>query len=101
MHKPTAYLETSVLSYLAARPSRDVIVLAQQQLTADWWENQKDNYNLYVSTVVVEEASSGDTEAARKRVSLLTGVTVLAVDDESIKLAARLVEQKAIPPKAV
>ena len=33
--KPTAYIETSIISYLTARPSRDVVVTAYQQVTRD------------------------------------------------------------------
>ncbi len=100
MPKATVYIETSIVSYLAARPSRDVIVLAQQQFTADWWDQQRDNYALYASTVVVEEAASGDAAAAQRRLTLLASVTILEVSDAAIGLAARLVEQKAIPQKA-
>jgi len=34
--KRRIYIETTVVSYLAARPSRDVIVLAHQDLTREW-----------------------------------------------------------------
>ncbi len=100
MAKATVYLETSVLSYLAARPSRDVLVLAQQQFTAEWWENSKDQYTLYISTVVVEEAASGNAEAAQRRLNLLADVEILEVTDAAIHLATQLVEKKAIPAKA-
>ena len=80
--KATVYIETSVISYLTARPSRDIIVGAQQQLTADWWENQRSKYALFVSTVVVEEAAGGDATAAIRRLDALTGIAVLEVTDE-------------------
>jgi predicted nucleic acid-binding protein len=100
MAKATVYLETSVLSYLAARPSRDVLVLAQQQVTAKWWEETKADYTLYVSTVVVEEAASGNAEAAARRLSLLIDVEILEVSDAAIELATQLVAKQAIPAKA-
>ncbi|MFI5396851.1 MAG: hypothetical protein ACHQ9S_15045 [Candidatus Binatia bacterium] len=31
--KPRVYLETTVISYLTARPSRDIVVAAHQELT--------------------------------------------------------------------
>lgn len=101
MSKPTVYIETSVLSYLAARSSRDVIVLAQQQLTAEWWEQERENFALYVSTVVVEEASSGDATAAKRRLELLLDVAVLEVNEAVVQLAAQLVTAQVIPQKAV
>ncbi len=100
MAKATVYIETSVLSYLAARPSRDVLILAQQQVTAEWWEKSREDYALYVSTVVVEEAASGNAEAAQRRLSLLADVEILEVSDAAIRLAAQLVDKKTIPPKA-
>jgi predicted nucleic acid-binding protein len=100
MAKATVYIETSVLSYLAARPSRDVLTLAQQQVTAEWWEKSRAQYGLSVSTVVVEEAASGNAEAAQRRLSLLADVEILEVNDPAIRLAAQLVDKKAIPPKA-
>ena len=100
MAKATVYIETSVLSYLAARPSRDVLVLAQQQVTTAWWEKSQEQYVLYVSTVVVEEAASGNAEAAQNRLSLLADVEILEVSDAAIDLATQLVDKQTIPPKA-
>lgn len=100
MAKATVYLETSVISYLGARPSRDVVVLAQQQVTIKWWEESKAAYELYVSTVVVEEAASGDSEAATNRLRLLSGIAILEVSDAAVELAAQLIQSKTIPSKA-
>jgi predicted nucleic acid-binding protein len=100
MAKATVYVETSVLSYLAARPSRDVLVLAQQQVTAEWWDKASIAYALCVSTIVVEEAASGNTDAAQRRLSLLADIEILEVNDAAIQLATQLVKQKAIPQKA-
>lgn len=99
--KATVYIETSVISYLTARPSRDIIVGAQQQLTADWWENQRFAYTLFVSTVVVEEAAGGDEIAATRRLDALAGIKVLEVTDEITRVAAHLLQRGAIPQTAV
>jgi len=37
--KPTVYIETTIIGYLAMRLSRDLIVAANQQITRDWWDN--------------------------------------------------------------
>lgn len=100
MSTQTVYIETSVLSYLAARPSRDVIALGQQQLTGEWWENERANFMVYVSTVVVEEASMGDATVAQRRLELLVDVEILEVTEAAVQLAEQLVTAKAIPPKA-
>ncbi len=64
--KPKIYIETSVISYLTSRTSRDLVTAARQQLTTDWWETKKAQYNLFVSQPVISEASDGDKQAAKK-----------------------------------
>ncbi|MFC1672482.1 hypothetical protein ACFL01_05035, partial [Planctomycetota bacterium] len=56
----TVYLETSVISYLAAWPSRDLVVAAHQQITHEWWQTAGEHYRLLVSDAVIEEISAGD-----------------------------------------
>lgn len=38
------YVETSVISYLISRLSRDLIVAGHQQITQEWWANQRDKF---------------------------------------------------------
>jgi hypothetical protein len=40
--RPTVYVETSVVSYLTARPSRDLLLAAHQQVTRDWWATRSE-----------------------------------------------------------
>ena len=61
------YIETSIVSYLTARPSNNLIAAAWQRETIDWWETQKGRFDLYISEVVIEEASRGDASAASRR----------------------------------
>ena len=60
--KPTAYVETSVVSYLTARPSRDVVVAAHQEITREWWQDAPARFALVASALVVAEARAGDAE---------------------------------------
>jgi len=69
--KPKIYIETSVISYLTSRTSRDLVTAARQQLTTDWWEVKKSQYKMFVSQPVVSEASDGDKQAAKKRLSVI------------------------------
>lgn len=69
--KPTVYVETSVVSYLTALPSRDLIVAAHQQRTNDWWQRKRDGFSLYASQLVMLEAGRGDPEAAARRLNAL------------------------------
>jgi hypothetical protein len=98
--KAKVYIETTIPSYLAARPSRDSLIAAHQRLTRDWWESRGPAFDLYVSEPVLEEAAAGDATLARKRLELLADVRVLALTEGILKLAESLVTDGPIPPKA-
>lgn len=100
MGKATVYLETTILGYGASKPSRNVIVAARQEITRDWLETAAQGYDLFVSQAVIREASAGDEEAARERLSLVEGVPLLGITDEVGDLAARMVQEGAIPREA-
>lgn len=53
--KKRVYIETSIISYLAGRPSRNLIVAAWQSLTIEWWEKRQNLFELFVSELVLEE----------------------------------------------
>ncbi|MES9900562.1 MAG: hypothetical protein ABW148_16270 [Sedimenticola sp.] len=74
------YIETSIVSYLTARPSSNLIAAAWQKETIDWWETQKDRFELYISEVVIEEAGRGDGSAASRRLAALEDLEVLQLD---------------------
>jgi len=98
--KPTAYLETTIVSYLTAWTSRDLVMAANQETTREWWTNRKDDFELYVSQTVIEEVSAGDSEAAERRLESLTGIPYLATTDEVTLLAKALVKEVPLPPRA-
>jgi hypothetical protein len=77
--KAKVYIETTIPSYLIARPSRDLLVAAHQQLTRDWWESRRLAFDLYVSEPVMDEAAAGDAVMAKKRLELLANIPVLAL----------------------
>src|SRR5687767_4214938 len=98
--KPKVYIETSVMSYLTARPSRDILVAANQQVTQEWWQNRRIKFDLYVSQLVEQEATSGDSEAVSKRQQALAGCIFLDTTVEAVRLAEKFIEQNAIPRQA-
>ncbi len=100
MTRPAVYLETSVVGYATARPSRDVVAAGHQALTREWLANSAKRYTLLVSQLVVSEASGGDQDAARERSAFLKNIARLAVTDEAARLASRLVDSGAVPRKA-
>ena len=84
------YVETSIVSYLSARTSRDVVVAAHQQITRRWWRG-RGNYGLFISQAVLDEASLGDQTARARRLNALRGIPTLALTDEATLLAGELV----------
>jgi len=97
--KPSVYLETSVISYLTARPSRDLIRTAHQRLTQEWWA-KRDRFELFVSDAVLAEAGRGDPDAARRRLAAANGLPALAATAEAQALATALLKAAAMPAKA-
>ena len=98
--KPKVYVETSVVSYLTARLSRDVVILGNQVVTRDRWRDAGERFELVVSTLVLEEAGDGDPHASRDRLVALEPLTVLDASDDSIALANALIQARAIPDGA-
>jgi hypothetical protein len=93
------YVETSIVSYLSARTSRDVVLAAHQQLTRQWWRGRR-IYSLFVSQIVLDEAGVGDPRARARRLRALRGIPILTLTDEAIHVADELVRRGALPKKA-
>ena len=98
--KPRVYVETSVVSYLTARPARDIVVAGRQQSTRDWWAAASRRFELVASELVREEAGVGDPEAANARLAALAPLGVLGTSGEALELAQRLVAAGAVPRSA-
>jgi hypothetical protein len=94
------YIETTIVSYLTARPSRDVVVAGHQQVTHDWWDTRRANYELCVSQLVLDEAGAGDAQAAQERLLVLQPMLVLETTAEALELAKELLQAGALPVKA-
>ena len=97
---PKLYLETTIISYLAARPSKDLITAAHQQVTRDWWQNRRRDFDLFSSQLVIQESSAGDAAVAQRRLQLLSDISLVQVNLECVSLARALVERGPIPEKA-
>jgi hypothetical protein len=100
MKKPL-YVETTVISYLAARPSADLVVAGHQLITRRWWDAHRPDFDLFVSEAVIEECSAGDPEAAARRLELLADIPVLVPTNDSNAIAKRLIAEGIVPAKAV
>jgi predicted nucleic acid-binding protein len=98
--RPSVYVETSIISYLAARPSRDLIVAARQQVTHTWWRERRPAFELCVSQVVLDEILAGDPDAAERRTAFVAGIPVLDITPEVADLAVALIQRVPLPPRA-
>ena len=94
------YIETTFVSYLTARPSRDLIVAGHQQITHDWWDTHRGDFELCASLLVLQEAGAGDPQAAQERLAILRGILLLDTTQEALALAEELVQTGALPAKA-
>lgn len=98
--KPTVYIESTIISYLTAKPSRDLIVAAHQQLSNDWWDQIRPQVECYISPFVVQEISEGDKDASSRRIKFVNDIPVLEINREIQKLAQQYFESLKIPEKA-
>ena len=85
--KPKVYVETSVISYLTSRPSRDIVIVGHQQITQEWWSNHREIFHLVASQLVIQEASAGDPIASQQRLKILEQIELLATTESALTLA--------------
>lgn len=97
--RPRLYLETTVPSYLAARPSDNLRLAADQTVTIEWWEQDRANFEIFISAVVLREISRGDPQMAEKRISIVESIPLLDSNDEAEALAEKLLRD-LLPPNA-
>jgi hypothetical protein len=96
---PKAYIETTIVSYLTAWPSRDLVRAAHQQVTREWWAT-RGSFECFISQFVLDEAAAGDGEAAAQRLNALQDLALLDVTEDAILLAGDLVTGGGLPAKA-
>lgn len=92
-------METTIVSYLAARRSRNLIVRAHQEITRRWWR-QRSAFDVFASPLVVEEAGRGDMRARSRRHRFLRDLLLLEITDESRAVARRLLAKGPLPAQA-
>lgn len=96
----TVYIETTIVSYLTARPSRDLILAAHQQITREWWDNERQRYELFTGQMALIEAAAGDPEAAADRPAVLGELPLLMESADVPDLAQALISATALPAVA-
>ena len=95
--KSKLYLETTVVGYLTARPSRDLVIAGHQQTTHEWWESRRKHFDIFISQLVWQEASDGDPEMVKRRLKVLRPLRWLQIRKDAVELARALVGGGAVP----
>jgi predicted nucleic acid-binding protein len=96
----TVYIETSILGYLTARSTKNLILAGNIEVTRDWWELRRSEFTLYVSQVVLSEAAQGDAEIAARRLEVVRDLPLLEVTEAVEDLAAQFMARSNLPSKA-
>ena len=99
-HTKSVYVETSVVSYLTARATRNLLAAAWQTATAEWWDMHRRRFNLHTSALTLEEAGRGNQDAASRRLEVLGGIAVLPITEAVATLADALIPRRALPANA-
>jgi len=94
------YIESTIPSYVVARPARDLIQAAHQQLTRDWWDLQRDKHELFTSQLVLNEIAHGEQAMANHRLSLVSDVALLESTEEARNLTQHIMDSGLLPAKA-
>jgi hypothetical protein len=100
VRKKKVYIETTIVSYLTALPSRDLVLAAHQELTLEWWQ-RRELFDLFASEAVLQEATAGHHEPAGRRLAALESCTIVAVNAQVTHLARALLAAHALPAKAM
>jgi predicted nucleic acid-binding protein len=95
--KMRIYIESTIPSYVVARPARDLIQAAHQQLSKDWWDLEREKHELFTSQVVLDEIACGEAAMARKRLDLMANVPILPVNSEAEALTQAILDSGLLP----
>lgn len=96
----TVYIETSIIGYLTARPSNNLILMANLEATREWWEARRTYFSIYISQIVLDEVARGDRKIAAKRLEILCDFPLLAINESVQNLAVQFLGKSNLPPKA-
>lgn len=96
----TVYIETSILGYLTARSTKNLILAANAEITKDWWKFRRNAFILYTSEAVIDEVAQGDPAIATQRLEILRDFPLLKLNQAVQGLAAQLLTRSNLPPKA-
>lgn len=91
------YIESTIPSYLVARPARDLLQAARQQTSKDWWDLKRHQHELFTSEIVLAEISEGEAAMAQQRLEVMDGIKTLRVTEDTEALTRRILESGLLP----
>ena len=94
------FVETTIPSYLVSRPARDLVQMARQQTTRDWWETCRGYHELFTSQIVLDETGAGDPESAQARLELLEPLPLLEISSPVLVFAQKIIKCGLLPVEA-
>ena len=94
------YIASTIPSYVVARPARDLLQAARQQITRDWWETERRRFELFTFQIVLDEIGRGEPAMAQQRLALLAEVELLEPTPESESLTDTILRAKVLPSGA-
>ena len=94
------YVESTIPSYVVARPARDLLQAARQQLTCDWWDLKREQHELFTSHVVLDEITDGEAAMARQRLKLMRGIPLLELTAAANELGREIIRSGLLPATA-
>lgn len=96
--RKSVYLDSTVPSYYHDQRRQ---LQAFIDVTRAWWDEQRANFDLYVSEATLVELHEGDYPRKAEVTSLVHGVDVLAVTNDVEAIAEVYVEQFVMPKGAL
>ena len=94
------YIESTIPSYIVARPARDLIQAARQQLTRDWWDLKREQHDLFTSQIVLDEIAAGERTMAQRRLEIVSGLPLLELTPSAETLTERILHSGLLPANA-
>ena len=98
--KKLVYIESSVISYLTSKPSRDLIRAAYQKITRDWWDSELEKHECFISDFVIDEITKGDFQASEARLNAIQGFKKLGLNETVFELVKEYQKNLNIPERA-
>ena len=96
MKKPKVYIETTIPSfYFEVREQPEMV--ARRIWTQQWWNDEREKYELVTSIAVLEELERGGHPRKPEVLELATGLPLLSVDTEIDAIVQTYIERGTMP----